>query len=338
LVILSKYPRILKQKFLIIGSGGLLGNSLVSLFNQKKYNYVASYNIKKPICQTPKLIYCNLEKLSELIKITKSIDKVFMCGGFVFTKNSGITETEFFYKNIKIFLNLFKACLINRVKSIIWISSSSVYYNVKSKNFESSKKKIFNKSNVSSFYLFCERISNFINKFNLIKIIYIRTGNIFGENDYFFNIKRSQVLPNLIREIDNLKKGQKLNLNKNVVRDFVYANDLAKAMLIIANYKINLSPINFSSGKGLSLVCVSKKIAKILSKQNIIINKSKKKDIRVLSNSKFNKHFKKFKRVNFDKIILKVIKVYKNEKKNTNLWSNRIYRKKYSKLFFKKKL
>jgi len=329
----------LKRNFLVIGSGGLLGNSLVSLFNQKKYNYVASYNTKKPIYKTPKLIKCNLEKLSEVIKITKSIDKVYMCGGLVYTKNSGMTEEDFFYKNIKIFLNLFKACLKNRVKTVTWISSSSVYYNIKSKNSETSKKKKFHKLNVSGFYYFCEFISNFLNKFKLIKVIYIRTGNIYGENDYFFNLNRSQVLPNLIREIDNLKNSQKLNLNKNIVRDFVYANDLAKAMLMIANYKINLSPINFSSGKGLSLVCVSKKIGKILSKQKIIINNSKKKDIRVLSNSKFDKHFKKFKRVNFDKIILKVVKAYKNEKKkNTNLWSNRIYWKKHSKLFCKKKL
>ena len=304
----------MKKKFLVIGSGGLLGNSIVSLFNQKKYNYVASYNTKKPIHKTPKLIKCNLEKLSNVIKITKSIDRVFMCGGLVYTKKSGITEEDFFYKNIKIFLNLFKACLRNRVKSVTWISSASIYNNIKSKNSETSKKKNFDKLNVSFFYYFCECISDFLNKLNLIKVIYIRTGNIFGENDYFFDINRSQVLPNLIREIDNLKNSQKLNLDKNVVRDFVYANDLAKVMLKITNYKINLSPINFSSGRGLSLVYIGKKIGEILCKKKIIIKNSKKKDIRVLSNKKFNKYFKKFKRMKFEKIIFNVVKSYKNAK------------------------
>ena len=121
-------------------------------------------------------------------------------------------------------------------------------------------------------------------------------------------------MPNLIREIDNLKNSQKLNLDKNVVRDFVYANDLAKVMLKITNYKINLSPINFSSGRGLSLVYIGKKIGEILCKKKIIIKNSKKKDIRVLSNKKFNKYFKKFKRMKFEKIIFNVVKSYKNAK------------------------
>ena len=46
-----------------------------------------------------------------------------------------------------------------------------------------------------------------------------------------------------------LNKIDKSLINKNVIRDFTYAEDVVRAMIEISKVKRNLSPINFSYGK-----------------------------------------------------------------------------------------
>ena len=103
----------------------------------------------------------------------------------------------------------------------------------------------------------------------------------------------------------------------SVTRDFVYAEDLAKACILLSAHNFK-GIINFSSGNPFTIKQLAKKIIKILKVKKKIkfTNKSKSSaKYRVLDNSKFNKLFKDFKRKNLKDGLRETIKWYLNYEK-----------------------
>ena len=66
-------------------------------------------------------------------------DVVYMCAGIVKSSKSSI-DPEFFFKKFVNFFNLFYSSINNNIKQIIWVSSSTVYKNKKTKIKEAHKK------------------------------------------------------------------------------------------------------------------------------------------------------------------------------------------------------
>ncbi len=155
----------------------------------------------------------------------------------------------------------------------------------------------------------------YLENFNMnIKII--RTSSIYGPFDNF-DINTSHVVPALIKKAISKNKYLDVLGDPSVTRDFVYAEDLAKACILLSSHKFK-GIINFSSGEPLTIKQLAKKIIEILKikKKIKFVNKSKSSArYRVLDNSKFNKLFKNFKRKNFKYGLQETIKWYlKNEK------------------------
>ena len=102
-----------------------------------------------------------------------------------------------------------------------------------------------------------------------------------------------------------------------MVRDFVYVDDLAKAVILLINKKIK-KPINFSYSKGISIISLAKLLRKISGKKidfkfnNLSLSSA---PFRVLDNRYFNKIFKKFRRTELEEGLKKTINWYLNEKK-----------------------
>ena len=103
----------------------------------------------------------------------------------------------------------------------------------------------------------------------------------------------------------------------SVTRDFVYAEDLAKACILLSNHKFK-GIVNFSSGNAITIRQLAKKIIKVLKikKEIKFVSKSKSSaKYRVLDNFKFNKLFKNFKRTNLEDGLHKTIRWYLNHEK-----------------------
>ena len=65
------------------------------------------------------------------------------------------------------------------------------------------------------------------------------------------------------------KRGEKFEIwgNSKIVRDFVFAEDVAKVLEISMYKNFNKGPLNFSSGKGVTILSLAKMIDKILKKK-----------------------------------------------------------------------
>lgn len=303
-----------KNKILVVGANGLLGRNFVNYLNKKNIKFDITYRKLKPVHKNGKSIKCDLIDIDQVKNKLINYDVIYMCAGIVKSSKSSIDPEIFFQKNLLIFFNLFYSSINNNIKQIIWVSSSTVYKSKKTK-IKEEYKKMNSRDNISGTFIFLEKISKLINQLNKIKISFLRTGNIYGPHDHFGKKERSQVLPNLMEEV-MLNKIDKSSINKNIVRDFTYAEDVVRAMIEISKIKRNVSPINFSYGKPISLKKLIKILCKKLNKKyvfkNFIENNS---DSKVLDNKKFDYFFKKFKRTSFDKGLSQTIRWYKNEKK-----------------------
>jgi len=305
------------KKILIAGGSGLLGSSLTALANKNGYKVLSSYNSKIQN-NSLKSLYkkFNFLKFKDCLKATKKVDYAVLCAVNA-TGIKNMISGDLYDQNLNNIIirsNFFEACRLNKVKNVVWVSSSTVYQPknkiISEKELNLNLKPYDIYSSIGIAYRYIEQLAQHYNKKYNMKIKVIRTSSIYGPYDNF-NEKKSHVIPGLIKKVFKDKK-LKVWGDQNVVRDFVYVDDLAKAILKLLNKK-STNPINFSLGKGCSIKDLAQKINKISKKNlNIVFEKDKPSSakFRVLSNYMSSKKIK-IKKTNLDLGLSKTIKWYK---------------------------
>lgn len=310
------------KAILIAGGSGLVGTNLAQELKNINARFTASYfsKIKEKSLKRFYKKY-NFLNFKDCLKATKNKYAVIIlsvqASGIKNLKNNFL---ENFEKNLILRSNLLKSCYINKVKKIIWVSSSTVY-----QPFNRPIKENQINLNLNPYdiyfgtgwqYRYLEKLFEYYEKNMNMNIKIIRTASIYGLYDNFDEAK-SHVVPALIKKL--LKNKNKLEVwgDKKIVRDFVFANDLAKAIVIILNSTRKLKNIiNFSSGKATSVDRLSKILVKISDRKKkikFIKSMPSSAKFRVLDNSYFNTIFKSFKRTNLENGLKKTIDWYKTK-------------------------
>ncbi len=308
----------MKNNIFIAGGVGLVGANLAMLHYQKKINFTASYYHTKP----PKILKKNYKKFNFLnfkdcLKSTKGKNIVYICAvrgaNVKGMKNDPMKNTN---ENLIMRINLLRACCINKVKKIIWVSSSTLYqkYNkpIKENDLDLNKSPHDIYRITGSIYRYIESLIEYFRVIHKMNISVIRTTSIYGPFDNF-DPKFSHVVPGLIKKFLTSKKVIVWG-DKNVVRDFVYVKDLTRIMLEASSFKKGLT-FNYSYGAGVSIKELVLLLKEILnSKKKIFFPNKKLSSVkyRVLSNSYINKKKLKFKRTNLKKGLEETISWYKN--------------------------
>tara|TARA_B100001123_G_C15304210_1_gene1022069 strand:- start:899 stop:1846 length:948 start_codon:yes stop_codon:yes gene_type:complete len=296
----------MKKKILIAGGSGLLGTHLTKLLLKNKTSFISTYNSKIREDNLKKYYKkCNFLKLNECIKITKNIESVIICAASHHSGIKSLKSNNLYFQNINninIKINLLEACKINKIKKIVWISSSTSYQesnkiiSENQMNYNLPTYKIYRSTGLV--YRFIEQIAYYYSEIFKMDINIIRTANIYGPYDNFSK-NQGHVIPALIFKAMNKSKNLEVWGDPNVVRDFVYAEDLAKACYKVLKSKKRNLTLNFSSGKGVKIQKLAKEILKSLKiKKKILFQKSMPSSAkyRVLNNRIFNNYFRNFKR------------------------------------------
>ena len=174
---------------------------------------------------------------------------------------------SFLYPTISFSLNMLEAARIAGVKNYLFTSSVGVY----------SPAKIFYEKDVWStmpskndWYAgwakrVCElQVEAYKKEYNFNNISIIRPANVYGPYDNF-DPKNAMVIPSLIYKATRKSKTFEVWGDGSPIRDFVYSEDVADAMIQMIEKKIN-GPLNIGSGKGYTIKEIADNISKLVSK------------------------------------------------------------------------
>tara|TARA_B100000989_G_scaffold286973_1_gene256146 strand:+ start:150 stop:1112 length:963 start_codon:yes stop_codon:yes gene_type:complete len=261
-----------KERVFIAGHKGMVGKSVWNVFSKSKK--IQLYKIDKS-----KLNLLNQNKVFKFLKKMK-FDSVIICAaraGGIMANNT--YRTNFIYENLQIQNNLIYGSHLSNVKKLIFLGSSCIYPKV--------TKQPMKEEDLLSGYLEPTNEPYSIAKIAGIKLCEairyqhkrdfrcIMPTNLYGVNDNF-DLYNSHVIPALIKKFHHSKEKKSTETivwgSGKVYRDFLYVDDLAKAIYKIYNLPMkkfllltkNVSHINVGSGKQITIKKIAEEIKKIV--------------------------------------------------------------------------
>jgi len=263
----------MKKKLLILGSTGMVGSSVARLAKN-------DFNVLAP-CRK-KLNLFDKNKVDNFFKKEKPF-YVINCAA----KAGGIYANytypaDFIYENLLIQNNVISASHKYKVKRLMFLGSSCIYPRDCNQPIKENFLLTSPLEKTNEYYSIAKiaglkMIEAFNKQFNH-NFISIMPTNIYGINDNF-HLNNSHVIPALIEKIyigfkDN-KKNIKLWGSGKALRDFLYVDDLARAILLLIKRYNKHELVNVGSGKEITIKLLSKLISEIIGyKGKIIFDKS----------------------------------------------------------------
>ena len=262
------------NKVCILGSTGLVGSNLYKKYLEK---------YPDAIILAPKRYSLNLNSCNDTLDylLTNKPDLVFLCaakvGGIKLNKDF---KASFITENLKIQTNVIEACFLSGIKKLVFLGSSCIY----PKNAEVPIKE----ESLLSGYLEPTNDAYAIAKIAGIKMcqsyrqqygsdyISVMPCNLYGPGDNF-DLTSSHVLPSLIRKFHEAKLENKESVEiwgtGKPMREFLYVEDLAEALIFLSENYSDERIINVGSGQDLTISDLADMIAKEIGYEgNIIFN------------------------------------------------------------------
>ena len=199
---------------------------------------------------------------------------------------------QFLYENIMIQNNILHSCFINKINKVIFLGSSCIYPKLSNQPIKESELLEGPLEITNEAYAIAKitgiKMCHFYNLQYGTQFKSLMPTNLYGQGDNY-HPEESHVIPGLIRRFHEGKINDKCHIKVwgtgKALREFLYVDDLAVAILLVAlnkcpkiekifsNYQ---SFINVGSGKEISIYELAQKIAKTVKfKGEIIFDKDK---------------------------------------------------------------
>ena len=251
------------NKILILGSTGLVGSNLYE-------KYLEKYPDANVLA--PKRYSLNLNNWKDTLDylLTHKPDVVFLCAAKVGgIKANNDFKASFITENLKIQTNVIEGCFLAGIKKLVFLGSSCIY----PKHAEIPIKE----ESLLSGYLEPTNDAYAIAKIAGIKMcqsyrqqhgsdyISVMPSNLYGPGDNF-DLNSSHVLPALIRKFHEAKIENKPDVEiwgtGKPMREFLYVDDLADALIFLSENYSDERIINVGAGEDISILNLSELIAK----------------------------------------------------------------------------
>jgi len=259
------------MKTIVTGGAGFIGSHLVKKlvklgrkvividdFSSGSIENLNSLGIKKSKIEIRKIDLTNFKETKKALRGGNIIFHLAArVGGLTYLHSAEDAELLALTENLAIDANVFKACLENRVKKIIYTSSTAVYpYNKQKKLGTVFSEKDFQ---IDSYQLCFDPdggygLSKIMGEFqlNLIKKIEIgiaRLFNIYGENEPID--QKAHAICDLAKKAIHYPKEKFIVWgNGNQTRDYLYVEDCVGALIKIEEKILHSSPLILNIGSG----------------------------------------------------------------------------------------
>lgn len=297
-----------ESKVLVTGATGMLGSHLAKEFLNIKCKSLRSIGSER----------FNLRNFKDACDAIEGHDIVIhcaaSCGGIGANQDN---PAKFFYDNMKMGMNVIDACHTHNAKKLVVIGTTCSYPSETPIPFKEES-------------LFCGRPEPTNEPYGIAKLalltmlqayrkqyglngIYLIPANMCGEFDSF-DESRSHVIPALIKKFDTDADSVTLWGDGTPTREFLYAGDCAKAIILAAEKYDEPEPINIGTGISWTISAIAGMIAKKMNYKGQIIWDTTKPNgqmRRQLCNKKAHEKFGFKATTSIDQMLDKTIQYYK---------------------------
>ena len=263
-----------KDTIFIAGHKGLVGSSVLSSLKRRGFKKIITVDRKKLDLRDYKKVEIFFKK--------KRIDYMVMAaakaGGIIANSRN---QKDFFIENIEIQNSLLKLALKKKIKRTIFLGTSCIYPKYSKTPIVEDSLLTGKLEKTNQCYAIAKiagiKLCETLYEDHNLEIVCLMPTNVYGINDNFDKLN-GHVIPAMISKfIDARKKKSKLIKllgTGRPIREFIYSDDLAEAIikcLIISNnkfrrkFKSKLPMINVGTGESISILKLSKLIAKLVN-------------------------------------------------------------------------
>lgn len=244
------------KKILITGGTGMVGMSLCKMLLKKnaEVTLVSLDDVKVELKNTI-FIKKDLRDFKNCLEVCKNKDFVFHLAGVKGSPDVALKKpASFFVPTILFNTNLLEAARQSDVSHILYTSTIGVYAPAE-KFHEDSVWDTFPSKN-DWYSGWAKRLGElqleaYNQQYNYKNYSIIRPANIYGPYDNF-DQNNAMVIPSLINRALSSKDELIVWGDGSQVRDFVFSDDVARAMILAVEKKINV-PLNVGSGRGVTI-------------------------------------------------------------------------------------
>ncbi len=281
------------MKILIFGSKGLVGSSLNRILTKNKnYKIISSSREDTDLFNTSD----TFKKINS-VQPDIIINAAARVGG-IYANDT--YRSQFLIENLKINLNILEACLSNPSIKIINLGSSCIYpleaqNPISEENFMNGKLEPTN-SPYAMAKLTAIELGNSMKLQYGTEVINLMPTNLYGPNDSF-SVMDSHVIPGLIHRMHSAKENHlekfKIWGTGKPLREFLYVDDLSKAIEFIINKNISENILNIGSGEEVSIKDLASLIKETIGYSGELLFDDTKPDgnpRKLLDSSRFNNY------------------------------------------------
>ena len=261
---ISMNPMNKKDKIYICGHKGMVGSSLIRLFNKNGYtNLVTS--------EKSKVNFLDQKKVKKFLKSEKP-DLVIIAAAKVGGIHANDTfKAEFLYENLQIQNNLINGSHEADINDLVFLGSSCIYPKFCQQPIKEDYLLTGELEPTNEPYAIAKiaglKMCEFYNHQYQRNYFSVMPCNLYGTNDNY-DLDNSHVLPALLRKIHEAK----VNNNNEVEiwgsgkpkREFLHVDDLAAAILFLLEINFSGNLINIGSGSDIEIKQLAEKIRKII--------------------------------------------------------------------------
>jgi GDP-L-fucose synthase len=243
------------KKVLITGGGGMIGRSLVKLLLEKECKiYIADLTKPIDLPEGVEHLQVDLRFFDNCLDICKDKDFIFHLAGVKGSPKMCLEQpVDFMVPMLQFNTNMIQAAYESNVEWFLYTSSVGVYSPAEV-FYEESVWDTFPSPN-DRYPGWAKRIGEL--QTETYKIQYgwdrfsiVRPANVYGPYDNF-NPANAMVVPSLIRKAQENDVLEVFG-DGSPIRDFIFADDVARGMLYTVENKIT-EPLNLGSGMGYSI-------------------------------------------------------------------------------------